>query len=212
MPRLRMPAAAAGRQRLTAQTSNPTTFLRATALLCAELAFATACSATGPGKPRTPATPRHATAAARARAHIVLYNINSDGPYYRAVVTGTIGDYGPAVAVYPNGKVDPQHNSEMELKLQDGSFRLNIAEAEKVFFAHVEHQPPSSATCSHFNSFASNVSIVAGSGTGAYRGITGSFEMTITAGEVQSKPCTPHITKPPAWEVIVLTGSGTVRT
>jgi hypothetical protein len=121
-------------------------------------------------------------------------------------------DYGPAVAVYPNGNVDPQHNSEMELKLQDGAFRLNIAGIEKTFFAHVERQPAYSATCSHFQSFASTVPIVAGSGTGAYRSITGSFEMNVTADEVQSKPCTPPISKPPLWEVIVLAGSGTVTT
>jgi hypothetical protein len=152
------------------------------------------------------------TAPAPAQTHTILYNINSDGPYYRAVVTGTIGDYGPAVAVYPNGKVDPGHNSEMELKLQDGSFRLNIAGIEKTFFAHVESQPVSSASCSHFESFASTVPVVAGLGTGAYRGITGSFEMTVTADEVQSKPCTPPISKPPLGEVLVLAGSGTVTT
>ena len=50
---------------------------------------------------------------------------------YRAVVTGAVADYGPAVAVYPNGKVDPGHSHQMELKLQDGTFRLNIAKLEQ---------------------------------------------------------------------------------
>jgi hypothetical protein len=178
------------------------TLPRAFALLCAALLCTEACSATAASK----------SAPAPAQTHIILYNINSDGPYYRAVVTGTISDYGPAVAVYPNGKVDPGHNSEMELKLQDGSFRLSIAGIEKTFFAHVESQPVSPASCSHFESFASTVPIVAGSGTGAYRSMTGSFGMTVTADEVQSMPCTPPITKPPLWEVIVLAGSGTVTT
>jgi hypothetical protein len=163
------------------------TLPRTLALLCAALLFTDACSATAASKPASAYTQAHTTAPAPAQTHIILYNINSDGPYYRAVVTGTIGDYGPAVAVYPNGNVDPQHNSEMELKLQDGAFRLNIAGIEKTFFAHVEHQPAYSATCSHFQSFASTVPIVAGSGTDAYRGITGSFEMNVTADEVQSK-------------------------
>jgi hypothetical protein len=51
----------------------------------------------------------------------------------------------------------------MELKLQDGSFRLSIAGIEKTFFAQVESQPVSSAACSHFESFASTVPVVAGS-------------------------------------------------
>ena len=188
------------------------TLPRAFALLCAALLCTEACSATAASKPAPAPTHARMTAPAPAQTHIILYNINSDGPYYRAVVTGTISDYGPAVAVYPNGKVDPGHNSEMELKLQDGSFRLSIAGIEKTFFAHVESQPISSASCSHFESFASTVPIVAGSGTGAYRSMTGSFEMTVTADEVQSMPCTPPITKPPLWEVIVLAGSGTVTT
>jgi hypothetical protein len=188
------------------------TLPRALALLCAALLCTEACSATAASKPAPAPTQARPAATASAQAHIILYNINSDGPYYRAVVTGTIGDYGPAVAVYPNGKVDPAHNSEMELKLQDGSFRLNIAGIEKTFFAHVEAQPVSSASCSHFESFASTVPVVAGSGTDAYRSITGSFDMTVTADEVQSKPCTPPTGKPPLWEVIVLAGSGTVTT
>jgi hypothetical protein len=188
------------------------TLPRTLALLCAALLCTEACSATAASKPAPTATQARSTASTSAQAHIILYNINSDGPYYRAVVTGTIGDYGPAVAVYPNGKVDPQHNSEIELKLQDGSFRINIAGIEKTFFAHVESQPVSSASCSHFESFASTVPIVAGSGTGAYRDIAGGFDMTVTADEVQSKPCTPSISKPPLWEVIVLAGSGTVTT
>jgi hypothetical protein len=183
--------------------------LRAVAILCVALLFTDACSAiTGSKSPSASAT---ANATAPAQTHIILYNINSDGPYYRAVVTGTIGDYGPAVAVYPNGNVDPRHNSEMELNLQDGSFRLNIAGVEKTFFAHVESQPAHSASCSHFASFASAVPIVSRSGTGAYRGVTGSFDVTVTANEVQSKPCTPPISKPPLWEVIVLAGGGTVK-
>ena len=113
------------------------------------------------------------------------------------------------VAVYPNGKVDPGHSHQMELKLQDGTFRLNIAKLEQIFFEHVEHgYVPSS--CSHFVSFETPVPIVAGSGTGgAYRGIAGSFEMTVTADEVHM-PCSPPFSGPPSWEVIVLAGSGTI--
>ena len=58
----------------------------------------------------------------------MVYSINSDGPDFRAVVTGAVGDYGPAVTVHPDGTVDPSHSSELELKLTAGSFRLSIAD------------------------------------------------------------------------------------
>ena len=69
----------------------------------------------------------HRTAHAHGVANLSVYSINSDGPDFRAVLSGSIGDYGPAVAIYPNGKVDPEHNSELELNLSHGTFRLNIA-------------------------------------------------------------------------------------
>lgn len=143
-------------------------------------------------------------------AHILLYNINSDGPHYRAVVTGAISDYGPAVTVYPNGKVDPGHSHQMELQLKDGTFRLSIASLEKEFFSRVEHGFVPSA-CSHYSSFETPVPIVGGSGTGAYTGITGSFDITVTADEVH-RPCRPPFSGPPSWEVIVLAGGGTIST
>ena len=47
----------------------------------------------------------------------MVYSINSDGPDFRAVVTGAVGDYGPAVTVHPDGTVNPSHSSDLELKL-----------------------------------------------------------------------------------------------
>lgn len=51
------------------------------------------------------------TSSSASTTNILLYNINSHGPYYRALLTGAIADFGPAVAVYPDGKVDQGHNS-----------------------------------------------------------------------------------------------------
>ena len=74
-----------------------------------------------------------ATASARAAAatggtaNIMIYAVNTDGAYWHAIMSGVIGDYGPAVSIYPNGQVDSAHNSEMELRLTHGSFRLSIA-------------------------------------------------------------------------------------
>ena len=68
-------------------------------------------------------------AATGSKANILIYSINSDGPHFRAVVTGAVGDYGPAVTIYPDGQIDPMHNSEIELKLAHGSFRLTPTRA-----------------------------------------------------------------------------------
>ena len=147
-------------------------------------------------------------AAAGSSAHIMVYSINSDGPHLRAVVTGAVGDYGPAVTVYPDGKVDPKHNSEIELKLTRGSLRLSIAGIDKKFVRATSHEPIYPRTCSDFINFTATAPIVAGSGTGAYRGISGSFRLTVTDDEINPRPCQPVTAF--LWQVIVLAGTGTV--
>ena len=74
-----------------------------------------------------------ATAAAGGKANIMIYGVNTDGAYWHAIISGVIGDYGPAVSIYPDGKIDPMHNSEMELRLTHGSFRLSIATLNNAF-------------------------------------------------------------------------------
>src|SRR5215469_9999148 len=143
-------------------------------------------------------SPAAATASARAaaatggKANIVIYGVNTDGAYWHAIVSGVIGDYGPAVSIYPNGNIDPAHDSEMELRLTHGSFQLSIAALDKAFIKAGSRAP-----------------IVAGSGTGAYRGIRGAFPVTLTLNEVEAGPCQPS---PGAFraQLITLSGSGTV--
>lgn len=141
-------------------------------------------------------------------ANIMVYSINSDGPDFRALVTGAVGDYGPAVSVHPDGTVDPAHTSDLELKLTRGSFRLSIADLDRKFVQVASHEPIYPRTCSDFMNVTAAVPVVAGSGTGSYRGITGSFQVTITADEVEKKPCQPAAGF--QWQVIVLAGHGTV--
>jgi hypothetical protein len=71
----------------------------------------------------------------------MIYGVNTDGVYWRAIVSGVIGDYGPAVSIYPDGQVDPAHSSEIELRLTDGSFRLSIAILDKAFVKAGSHAP-----------------------------------------------------------------------
>jgi hypothetical protein len=97
-------------------------------------------AATKTGAPGAPAAAR-AAAATGAKANIMIYGVNTDGAYWHAIVSGVIGDYGPAVSIYPNGQVDPAHNSELELRLAHGSFRLSIAALDKTFVKATSHEP-----------------------------------------------------------------------
>jgi len=161
---------------------------------------------------RAPAAAARAPAAARAvtaaggTANIMIYSVNSDGAYFHAIVSGVIGDYGPAVSIYPDGKVDPMHNSEMKLRLTHGSFRLSIAAIDKAFVKATSREPIYPKTCTDLISVTGTTPIVAGSGTGAYRGIRGSFPVTLTLNEVEATPC------PGAFrtQLITMAGSGAI--
>jgi len=156
-----------------------------------------------------------ATASARAAAttggtaNIMIYGLNTDGAHFHAIVSGVIGDYGPAVSIYPNGQVDPAHNSEMELRLTHGSFGLSIAALDKAFVTVGSHAPIYPTTCTDLISVTRITPIVAGSGTGAYRGIRGSFRLTLALNEVEARPCQPN---PGAFraQLITVAGSGTI--
>src|SRR5204863_2344687 len=125
-------------------------------------------------------------------ARIVVWSVDSDGPDFRAIATGAVGDYGPAVTVGHDGTVDPEHTSELELNLTQGSFRLSIAKLASEFRHVVGHWPYDRATCSVHGTVTSPAPVVAGSGTGAYRGIAGAFTLTISLDEdwIKGPACT----------------------
>jgi hypothetical protein len=112
---------------------------------------------------------------------------DNDGPESTVILTGAIGDYGKAVSVRPDGTVDPDHSSQLDLALRDGSFRIDIAVLHKKFVGVMSHFPPNTGTCSGTVQVAGATPVVAGSGTGAYKGISGSFDLTITLAEVDAK-------------------------
>jgi hypothetical protein len=177
-------------------------------LLAGALA-ATGCAASAASTTAsTASTSATAPATARNNAHLMVYSINSDGPDLRAIVTGAIGDYGPAVTVFPDGKVDPSHTHDLELKLARGSFMLSITELDKKFVAVTSHEPIYPRTCSDYMTASAPMAVVPGSGTGAYRGISGRFAVTITADEVEKKPCQP--VGAIQYQALVLRGPGRV--
>ena len=174
---------------------------------CASAATKTT-NAAAPGGTSAAMTTR-AAANAGGPVHIVGYSINSDGPGFRVILTGAVGDYGPALTIYPDGKVDPEHTGEMQLDLSHGSFRINIAGFHEKIISAYSHWPANASTCSGSIMFPANAPIVTGSGTGLYQGISGSFKVTVMIDEVDLKPVCDGTSKFLS-QVILLTGSGTV--
>ncbi len=129
-----------------------------------------------------------ASAVKSGAVHLIDYSIDSDGPDSSVILTGAIGDFGQAVTVHPNGTVDPEHTSEMQLGLHHGSFRLNIAELDQKVRQAYDPWPHNAATCSGSISFTMPTPVVPGSGTGSYRGISGAFDLTVTIDEVDTPP------------------------
>jgi hypothetical protein len=140
--------------------------------------------------------------------HFIGYSKNSDGPAFTVIVSGAIGDYGSAVTVRRDGTTDPEHSSELRLRLKHGSFRLNIASLERKLVSATSRWS-STPTCSFHVSVSAPTAVVAGSGTGLYRGISGSVRMTATIDEVDVKPC-PGGTSRFVSQLIFIVGSGTV--
>lgn len=140
--------------------------------------------------------------------YVTAYSINTDNPTLTSVVSGAIGDYGPAVEVSPGSTGVSAHGGELELKLARGTFRLNVADIDKKFIEGTSHEPVFPRTCSTYVSVSDAVPIVPGSGTGTYQGIAGTFAMTLTLNEVHNSPCTTSVSI--LRQVIVLSGAGKI--
>ena len=133
----------------------------------------------------------------------------SDGA--TAVLSGAIGDFGEAVSVLPDGTVDPEHSSQDDLALTQGSFRIVIGPLHAKFVNALSHASYNLKTCSGHAAVTGAAPVVAGSGTGAYKGISGNFTLTITGSEVDAKPgCQPFSSSALLAQSIVISGSGTV--
>jgi hypothetical protein len=183
--------------------------IAATAILAAAVAVGCASAASRQAAAVSQAVVAPASHA--GTAHIVAWSVNSDGPDFRVIATGAVGDFGPAVTVHPDGTVDPEHTSELKLNLAQGSFRVSIARLAAEFRDVVGRWPYDRATCSIHGTVTGAAPIVAGSGTGAYRGITGTFTLTISLDEdwVKGPACTE--TSGFQAQLLLIEGSGSVR-
>jgi hypothetical protein len=128
----------------------------------------------------------------------------NDGPKASLVLTGGIADFGHATRIDSNGA--GKDYNQLILVLDRGSFRLNISTIEGTLVQEFNKFPSNRTTCSGVVVATGSSPIVAGTGTGAYKGISGNFTMTITVNEVDSWPhCTSLLA-----ETIYTSGSGTI--
>src|SRR5437763_1772919 len=122
---------------------------------CASAVTSTTAVASAPAITSAPA------ASARGNTHITLYSVNSDGPRFQAIVTGAVGDHGQAVSVYPDGRTDPEHDSDLSLRLGRGSFLLSAAVLDKAVINAFRHWPGDPATCSGHTSVSAALAAAA---------------------------------------------------
>lgn len=150
------------------------------------------------------------TAQAGRAVYLTAYQDN-DLPGATVVLSGAVGDFGEAVSVLPNGTVDPEHGSQLRLGLTQGTFRLSIGPLHAKFVSSLSHAPYDLKTCSGHAAVTGDAPVVPGSGTGAYTGISGTLELTITGNEVDAKPgCQPFSGTALLAQTIVIAGPGTV--
>ena len=146
----------------------------------------------------------------RGGVYLTAYQ-NDDLPGAAVVLSGAIGDFGEGVTVLPNGAVDPEHSSQLRLALTQGTFRIVIGPLHAKFVNALSHAPYDLTTCSGHAAVTGAAPVVAGSGTGAYAGISGSLTLTVTGNEVDAKPgCQPFSGSALLAQSIFITGSGTV--
>lgn len=161
------------------------------------------------------AAPRSAPSQPSGGAVQLLDYTNNDAAVTSVIITGKIGDLGTATSIAPDGTISADHN-ELNLALSHGSFRIDTAALGRAFLGAVSHTPfyPSNNTCSGSVSATAPAPIVPGSGTGAYHGITGTFTLTISAGEVDARttdPASPcNATGALLGETILTSGPGTI--
>jgi hypothetical protein len=122
-----------------------------------------------------------ASAAAPEGGKIELYASADNSGSKHVVLVGAIGDYGKAANVNKNGKPNPNGNF-VRVKLQKGTFMLDSTELNKAINAQTQPQVESHTTCSAAVSGSGPVTFL--NGTGLYKGISGTANLTITYGGV----------------------------
>jgi hypothetical protein len=126
------------------------------------------------------------------------------------VVTGAIGDYGRLVSVLPDGGLDPRHNNELRFELHRGSFVANVRGLGHRLTNEFARFPPNRTTCSGRVTATRRAPLVVGKDTGAYAGLAGTLNLTITIDEVDPRHGCGPSSRFLAQNVLI-TGTGAVN-
>ena len=129
------------------------------------------------------------------------------------VVTGVIGDYGTTQSVNSSGVPD-ENGNYVKVTLRMGTFVVNITQLNQLF-GSLQPTEFNSANCSAvFTAGPASVPIKSGSGTGSYKGISGTLSMTVNmaaiAPKTKSGSCNMSNSASPVAGWGTVTGSGSV--
>ena len=125
-----------------------------------------------------------AAAATPAGGAIELWASAGNNGSQHVVFVGAIGDYGPAVNVNKNGKRNPNGNY-VKMRLKKGTFMLDVTAMNKAINSGNEPQVASEETCSA--AFTGSAPVTFLKGTGLYKSISGTANVTLTFGGVGSR-------------------------
>jgi hypothetical protein len=144
----------------------------------------------------------------------IFADASSDGPVSKILITGAIGDYGTATSIDKNGKVD-QNGNYVKIALKKGTFEVdsttlnaNMNKAPAVF---------NKTTCSFSLTGTGPVKLF--NGTGLYKGISGSAEITLSFGGIAPRltsgahkgDCNPNQNAKALSQYGAIIGTGTVK-
>jgi hypothetical protein len=132
--------------------------------------------------------------------HIYEADTALDGSLGTVIVTGAITDYGTDNQGYGGDGINL-------IQLSKGSFEINVNGVGN----QLASLPVDPKTCSSDGSATAPVPIVAASGTGAYKGISGTFNTTSAAASILPRlngKCNANATQYPG--VLIANGAGTV--
>jgi hypothetical protein len=139
----------------------------------------------------------------------VTQDMTNNTPTDPILFTGVIGDYGTSTSQDKNGKADSNGNYEA-VTLQQGTFMIDATKLDAK--ANKTKPVMNASTCSFSLTATGPASIIAGSGTGAYKGLTGKILITISFagyGPVKSGKCEIQSGEPTS-SYSSITGTGTV--
>jgi hypothetical protein len=144
----------------------------------------------------------------------IFADASSNGPVSKILITGVIGDYGTATSIDKDGKVD-QNGNYVKIALKKGTFEINSTALN----ARLNKAPGvfNKTTCSF--SFTGSGGVTMFNGTGLYKGISGSAEITLSFAGIGPRlttgphkgACNPNQNAKSLSQYGAIIGTGTVK-